>query len=314
MRLLGVELTRYFKRRAIIVIMVLGSLTIAAIAVAILYANRPVSDSELARAQQQADQENSQPYYQRRLDRCVENTGDVAACEDRILVSADNMLYRSQLSPGDYKGWLFPMVGLTAAFALLVGATFIGADIASGSVGTQLLFQPSRWKVWLAKIGAVALGTGIFGALALGVSNGAIWVAAQAWDRPIRAGLLGDYSGAVARAVVFVMAAALVGFGLVLIARHTAAALGLIAIYGIALEAVLRGVWPASERWLLSNHVAAFIGGAFRRTIYTDCDGYQGCTGTRIDFTIPSAATYLGLGCAAVILASWLVFRRRDVT
>lgn len=49
---------------------------------------------------------------------------------------------------------------LFAAFA--IGASFVGAEFNVGSLTTQLLFEPRRWRVHLAKSAAVALGTAVF--------------------------------------------------------------------------------------------------------------------------------------------------------
>lgn len=313
MRLLGVELSRLVARRAAVVLVLLGAIAIGGIVAGLLYNERPVSAAELAQAQQYADETNQSPYVQRHYTKCLDRGESEETCASMWLTQADDMVYRTQLDVTEYKGWMLPMGGLSAAVALLIGATFIGGDIASGSVGTQLLFQPSRWKVWAAKTAAVGIGTGVATAVVLGAANATIWLFAKGWDRPIPAGLGSEYLGSVARATVFAAAAGIVGFALALIARHTAAALGVLAVYGIAAETVLRLVWPGSERWLLSNHVAAFIAGPFNRRLYTDCDGFGPCEVTKIHFTLPFTSTYLLVGLVAVSAVAMLMFQRRDV-
>ncbi len=311
MRLFRVELRRFLSRRAIIVVMVLGGLACGAIAAGILYETRPPSAADLAGAQRDVDQINQDRFTQRRLDRCVEKTGEVERCERRWLLTVDEYFYREKLSPAQFKGWLIPMAGVAAAVAFLLGATFVGADFSSGSVGTQLLFEPNRLKVWAAKAGAAAVGSAAFAALTLALTNGVIWFFAKSWDRPFRDGLGGDWSAALGRGVVLASAAAVGGYALVTLARHTAAALGVLAVYGIAGEAVLRNVWTGSEKWLFSNHVLAWVGGDFKRQVYVEC--FQGCPPVILNFTKPFAATYMGLVLLVVALISLLVFRRRDV-
>ena len=313
MRLLGVELRRLFARRAVVVLMLLGTLAVACVAAGVLYNNRPVSAADVAQAQQEADRQNQDSYIQRSLDRCVQRSGDQLRCEDRFLAKPEYFLYRPQLRLADYRLWLVPMVAICAALALLVGATFVGGDFSSGSLGTQLLFQSNRWKLWAAKSAAVTLGAAVFTTVALTIANGAIWLFARSWDRPIPDGLLGHAPTAGGRGVVFSAAAGLGGFALVLIARHTAAALGLIALYGIAAEAVLRAVWPGSEHWLVSNHVVAFVGGTFKRVVYGSCDERGRCKDVIYRFTTGYSAVYLGLMLLVVLAASLVVFRRRDV-
>ena len=45
--------------------------------------------------------------------------------------------------------------------AFVLGASFIGADFNAGSLSTQLLFVPARWRMHVSKAAAVAAGVGI---------------------------------------------------------------------------------------------------------------------------------------------------------
>lgn len=314
MRLLRVELIRLFSRRAVVVIMLLGALTLGGVTAGLLYENRPVSATEIASAQEQLDRDSR--YTQRSLDRCVERSANAGRCKNRYgyQPSLNDYLYRSQLSPREYKDWLIPMAGISAVLAVLIGATFIGADYASGSLGTQLLFEPSRSKVWAAKAVAVVLGAGAFGLISLGLANAAIYLMAKAWDRPMPEGLLGDYSTAIGRGALFTAAAGLLGYALVLISRHTVAALGIVALYLVAAETVLRMVSQGSEKWLLSNHVLALVGGSFKRKLYpTSCFDRASCRPEVLHFTLPFAISYLGAGLLAIAIGAWILFQRRDV-
>jgi ABC-2 type transport system permease protein len=313
MMLLWVELRRFCNRRAVVVLVVLGALAIGAVAAGVLYENRPVTESERAAAVAEAEMYNNEPATQRRIARCVERGSTEEQCVQRFGFSPEFLLYRSQLKPHQFKLWLIPMVGIAAAVSLLIGSTFVGADYSSGSIGTQLVFEPRRSRVWGTKTAAVALGTGAFTVVALALANGAIWFAAQAWDRPMRDGLFTDYASAAGRGVLLVMAAGVGGYAIGVLSRHTAAALGLLAVYGIAGEAVMRLVWPSTERWLLSNHLVAWVGGDWRLEQYNDACFSGDCLPRVIEFTIPGTLTYLGLLAVAVAGVSLLVFQRRDV-
>ena len=53
-------------------------------------------------------------------------------------------------------------VGVTLLFAAFaVGASFVGAEYNVGSLTTQLMFEPRRWRVHLAKGAAVAIGVAV---------------------------------------------------------------------------------------------------------------------------------------------------------
>ena len=146
------------------------------------------------------------------------------------------------------------MAAMLGALLVLVGATFVGADYSSGSLSNQLLFRPRRWQVWLAKSAALAVAGVVAAIVLIGSANLVIWGFAEAWDRPVDAETVENIVLAVGRSAFLCGMLAVVGFAIALITRHTAAALGLIALYGIAGETVARLVWPGSERWLLSNH------------------------------------------------------------
>jgi ABC-2 type transport system permease protein len=53
--------------------------------------------------------------------------------------------------------------GVALLFAgLALGASFVGAEFNVGSLTTQLLFEPRRWRVHIAKAAAVAIGAALF--------------------------------------------------------------------------------------------------------------------------------------------------------
>jgi len=311
--LLKVELLRLFGRRAVVILMLLCTLGVGAIAAGTLYNSRPVSASELAAAQREADEMNREPWMQREVTRCVKRGGSQEQCESEIGVRPEYLISRQPLDPQQWKVWLLSMAALVAAVGVLIGATFIGADYASGSLTTQLLFEPNRLKVWSAKVGALLIGVGTFALVSLGAANGAFWLAARAWDRPLTQALQGDWAAGAGRSIVFAALASVVGYAIVVLARHTAAALGLIAVYALVIEAAVRAVWPGSERWLPSNHFIAWIWGRWRTKIYGDCDFNGRCRPIVTKFDLSDAFIYLGLLGLVVAVASSLVFRRRDV-
>ncbi|MEJ7741981.1 MAG: ABC transporter permease subunit [Nocardioidaceae bacterium] len=313
MRLLTVELRRLISRRAVVILMLLCTLGAGAIAAGTIYNSRPVSAAEIAAAQREADEMNREPWMQRQLERCERSDQDGSRCERNIAMRPEYLLTRQPLDPTDWNIWLLSMAALVGAIGVLIGATFIGADYASGSLTTQLLFQPSRLKVWGAKAGALLIGIGALALLSLGGANLALWLAATAWDRPLGEGLVGDWSAGVGRSMVFAALASVVGFAIVVLARHTAAALGLIAVYALVFETVVRGVWPGSERWLPSNHFIAWVQGRWRVQTYGDCSNNGRCRPVVTRFDLLDAAVYLGLLGLVIALASLLVFRRRDV-
>ena len=313
MRLVKVELTRLLGRRAVVVLMVLGALIVGAITAGVLYDARPVSDAEQAAAVAEAERYNNEPWAVRNIERCANRGNTTEFCEQQFLLEPDQFMYRSPLDVAKgFEEWVIAMTGVLAALALLIGSTFVGADYSSGSIGTQLVFQPGRSKIWSSKSAGLAIGLTGFAALTLSAANGTIYATAKAWDRPIPDDVVADWSAAAGRGLLLVVAAGIGGYAIALLARHTAAALGLIAAYGIAGEAVARAIWPGSERWLLSNHLIAWVGGDWTLERWDTCAGGD-CVPDIMPFTTVGAGTYLGLLAAGAALASWAVFRRRDV-
>lgn len=318
MTLLRVELRRFASRRAIVVMLLVAILGVFGTTAGVLWNHQPVTEADRAQAAADAEANNADPFVVRRLDRCIERTGDQAGCESQWLLTADDYLWKPQLDLSSYDDWQIPMAGIVGALLLLIGATFVGADYSSGSLGNQLLFRPRRWQVWSAKAAALGLAGAVFTAVTIGLANLLMYSFARMWDRPILAGVASDIAWSTGRAALLGGVLAMVGYAIALVTRHTAAALGLIAFYGIAAETLARVVWPGSERWLLSNHVYAFLGGDWRLESYelcTDADwsSPDGCTPEVLRFTLENGALYLGLLSAAAIAVSMLVFGRRDV-
>ena len=80
-------------------------------------------------------------------------------------VSRSELRLRRERCAGPGLGVVTILMGLL----MLVGTTFAGADWNSGSMSNQLLFEPRRARVWLAKGGAV---------LALALTTSAVLLAA----------------------------------------------------------------------------------------------------------------------------------------
>ncbi|MBA2444965.1 MAG: hypothetical protein H0V49_06505 [Nocardioidaceae bacterium] len=313
MRLLKVELLRLFSRRAVVVLMLLCALGVGAIAAGTIYNARPMSTAELATAELRADEFNREPWVSRELERCARRGDSQALCERQILTQPEDLVSRRPLDPSDWKVWLLSMAALVSAVGVLIGATFIGADYASASLTTQLLFQPSRLKVWGAKVGALLVGVGAFALITLSAANGALWLAIKAWSPPIPPGIAGDWAAGAGRSLAFAALASLAGYAIVVLARHTSAALGLIAVYALVVETAVRAIWRGSERWLPSNHFIAWVWGRWKTRTFGGCDFEGRCREVVTKFDLAGAALYLGLIGLAVVMLSLLVFRRRDV-
>jgi hypothetical protein len=321
MRLLLVELSRLRSRRAVVLIL-LGATLLAAIIVGTTVRDtRPVSAADLAQAQAQVDRDLERPRVQRDYQRCLEDPEEFmgpgateAVCEE-MLPQLEWYLYRPQLDLGeqvDQAG--LAVLLLLAGVAIVVGATFAGADWATGSMSNQLLFEPRRAKVWLAKAAALAVALAMFSALVVGAFWAVLMVTAQARDIATPAAVSRDIWHTSGRGVVLAAGAGLGSFALTMLFRHTVGTLSLLLGYAVAGEAFAASL-PIRKvtQWTLSANTQAWLRHDAEVFDETVCRGVQdGCEPTYV-LTFGHAAWVLGLLLLVVMALSVLVFRRRDV-
>src|SRR4051794_38855300 len=156
MRLLSVELSRFRTRRTVVVILVVAAALAGLLVASAAYDSRPISGDERSAAAREAaaQRANAEPEYQTCLaDPSAYFDADATQADcAQILPQAEWFLNRSALDLGnELKSRGLTLLVLLAATAILVGATFAGADWSSGSMSNQLLFVPRRIPVWVTK-------------------------------------------------------------------------------------------------------------------------------------------------------------------
>ena len=324
MKLLAVELTRLRARRAVVVL-VLGAIAVTMVALAVtLWTNRPVSSAELAQAQQQADREAQQPYVKRDLRRCERNPEEYTAqpdataadCAAYALPQADWYLTRSQLDIVGVRDALpFGIALFASVVAILLGATLVGAEWAAGSVGTQLIFEPRRTRVWAAKAGSIAVGSAVLAAVLYVLT----WVTLIAFHRiwietALPDGFVGDLVGPGLRVLAFTVLAGLIGYAITMATRSTVVIVGLMLAYVVVFESLLRNVWQPAERWLVSSNALAWVQDGYTIVRYPNaCFDEVSCRPSGETVSMIDAVVYLGVIGGVLLLGSLWVFRRRDV-
>jgi len=321
MRLLLVELSRLRSRRAVVLILLGATVLVAVIVGTTVRDTRPVSAADLAQAQAQVDRDLQRPRVQRDYQRCLEDPEALmgegateAVCEE-MLPQLEWYLFRPQLDLGeqvDQTG--LAVLLLLAGVAIVVGATFAGADWATGSMGNQLLFEPRRAKVWLAKAAALALAMAVFSALVVGAFWAVLMVTAEARDIATPAEVTRDIWHTAGRGVVLTAGAGLGSFALTMLFRHTVGTLSLLLGYAVAGEALAASL-PIRKvsQWTLSANTRAWISHDAEVFDETVCRGLRdGCEPFYL-LTFGHAAWVLGLMLLLVTVLSVLVFRRRDV-
>jgi ABC-2 type transport system permease protein len=319
MRLLGVELTRCLTRRAVAVTVLiavgLGALLVASAA----WGSRPADATELATAQRQVEEnrEASEAEHQACAAAPEEylGSGATAADCDSIRPQVEWFLPRDTLSLErelDGRGTVF--LALLAVVGIFVGATFAGADWASGSMGTQLLFAPRRLRVWTAKAVAVVVVTSVAAALLLAAFWGSLAAFAAARGITTPQETWTDVLTTSGRGVALVAAVALGGYALTMLLRSTVGTLGLLFGYAVVGEGLAAALpFDRMSQWSMATNVRAWLHDGARVYDESICElGEAGCTGW-YTLSLEHAAAYLATLLLLAVVASLVAFRRRDV-
>ncbi|MBD5787754.1 ABC transporter permease subunit [Cellulosimicrobium terreum] len=332
-RLLRVELRRLRARR-LVRWATAGTIALALLTVVLAFTQSlPTSDAELAQAEES---------YQWALDDWERNGDDIVAeceemeagdptgadygCDQITAPTLENFLAPVPTFEGDDEIWpasgrstvagFAPMLVL---FALLVGVTFVTAEISTGAIGLWLTFEPRRQRVYWSKATAAMVGVlpvvaisylvmagGAYGAYAL---NGQIGdVTGETWS------VLGAVGG---RVLVAAAGVAAVGVALGTVLKNAAAALGAVVVWVGVLENVVAATLPELQRWLVRTNLAAWTDGGTSYWVNrctSDPTGGMTCDSVERAVSQTQGAVFL-LGVAVVLsLLAVLVFRRRDVS
>lgn len=322
MRLLAVELDRFRSRRAI-ALMLLGGLVLTAVLVGTtLWDTRPVTEAERAEAQSQVATAAADPRLQREQEQCEEDPQDFfgpgATATDcaELAPRVEDFHPRSTLQLDrvvDNRGAVQAVV--VTALLVLCGATFVGADWHTGSLATQLLFRPRRGPVWLAKAGAVLVASALAATVLIGGFWLALVLAARARGIDVPSSTLADIGWTSARGVALAAAGALGGYALTMLLASTVATLAVLFGYTVGGEALLLSLpFDRVSRFSLAQNVLAWIGDG-KRVLDNDVTcraGLAGCEKAYV-LTLGHGAAYLGVLLAVTVLASFVLFRRRDI-
>lgn len=316
MRLLLVELTRLRWRRAVLSLVVLSVLIPAFVAWGEIHNTRPYSQQEIDQATAQVKSEVEQDrFFERNVRQCakhpdrfgvdVADGSDAAAACERQMLRDYAGLYRQDLNLSDVNrqsgvGVIIVLAGL----AMLIGATFVGADWASGSMSNQLLFESRRLRVYAAKATAVLLVGLVVSFVVLALWWTALGQVASHRDLSTSAAAWADIRGSVWRGGLLAGLAGVGGYAMTMLFRSTVATLGVLFGTVVATSLLIASLpLENAQRFLPSNNIGAWV-----------IDGLDYYTNTsQGHLTKWDGAIYLlVLLAAALLLSSWS-FRRRDV-
>ncbi len=320
-RLIRTELTRFRVRPVIALLLIVAALSAIGVAALTAWDTRPPSRDEISTAKAQAEIDGNRDDIEADLAKCLEDPTQYLGpgstqqqCRDTLQAAPKSYLPREPL---DLRGTLHGNgIGLTllvAALLVIAGSVFAGGDFGSGSITNQVMFAPSRTRLWTAK--AIAVGT--WSLLTSVVVLGGFWLATYlvAVDREIPHGstIVDDIVWHVIRAVLFCMAAAVGAYALTTVVRSAAVTLGLLFVYSVGGELML-ALLPVDrlERWTLGTNVfgwletrLVYFGGNDPCGISRDCGPHH--------VSHLEAGLYLLALLLAAVAAGVLTFRRRDL-
>jgi hypothetical protein len=316
--LLRVELTRIWWRRAVRILLLLAILLPLAVFVLRVYDTRTTTIEDLAA--QNGD------YIYSEVEQCERRPGqygaqgadDVrAACEDVVAGWYGN----SPLDLVDEReqGGGIAAIVLMAMVLLLAGTTFAGHDWNTGSMSNQLLFEPRRTRVWLAKALAVGLVSGCLALAVLVAFWTGLYGVASVRDLPIQDhALSAAYKQAVLGAA-FAAGAGLFGYALTMLLRSTVGTLGFLFAVGFFCVVVVAGVLGlegSTERFMPWGNFYAYAVGTYEYYDYGSCSFERadvgGCDSQQV-IDRSGAVIYFLIISAVTLVPSLFSFRERDL-
>ncbi|WP_426565182.1 hypothetical protein ACPPVT_02615 [Angustibacter sp. McL0619] len=332
--LLRAELGRLRRRRLVGALLAVGALALLASLTAVYFTHSQDIANARAKAQVQAQRDFAQQKEFR--DQCL---ADPNISDDDKTAGAcgpsepDASIYFSD--PRLHADDGLPIISIAVAVAgallmALVGATAVGADWASRAIVTLITWEPRRLRLYGTRLLAVAILAAVVGVVtqAVGLGLGALAVSQRGtWD-PREPSQFGDPAlihqahfwrdllSLQGRGVLLVVLTAVLAAAVTMLARHTAALLGLMFAWFVLAENAVRILfgdrgWP---RWLLSNNVIAFLKpGGLAMVVGTERQPDGGVLQRTVLVSNLDALAYLGILTAVFVVLAGALLRRRDL-
>ncbi len=311
MNLVRAEVSRFFSRRFIQIMLVVLVALFGITIYTVMSGSRPPTDATWAVATARAEYaRNNLAAEQETCLRVNPRSPEVCSVYDPSRIHVENYLegvfnFRSRI--GDLVMMLAVFLGF---FGFLVTASFIGSELHSGGMTNLLLWRPHRKAVLGAKfgvgVGLVAAISAIFTVVyvstfyAIAHTTGLVGaVDADFWAQLIWLGVRANTVG---------LLMSILAFAIATVGRHTAAALGALIGYVVVWEigariviSVLNSYEMIDFRMFLSSHLVAWLLEPWSTEIISDITWQE----SGIVFAV------LGLAATAVAFTS---FNRRDLT
>jgi hypothetical protein len=338
MSLARAERRRLFKRRFTRYMLLLVVLVLGGIAVGTFVSNQKLGPARIAAAERETDRmyERDAGFFRQERLACEraqaagEDTGDRYPADCSAIVPPPREEYRvvwnlpaTFVFREDFEPTITILAGILALFAFVVGASYVGAEWSSGGMMNLLLWRPRRLSVLLTKL-ATLLGA----VVALFVGLAALWTAAfwavgtyRGTTEGMTSGVWQSFALTGLRGLGLVVTAAVIGFGVASLGRHTAFALGsavgvgVVGQIGVGITLGLVGV-TFIGRWLWPSYLQAWMDKelVLRNTDGCDFSLTGECRPLEFVMTWPVSGAVFAAAAALVLAAALWAMRRRDIT
>jgi ABC-2 type transport system permease protein len=191
--------------------------------------------------------------------------------------------------------------------ALVLGASFIGADWHTGSMSTILTWEPRRIRVLFMRALISGVMVAMMAVVLQAVLVASVWLGAtlRGSTDGLDAGFWRQAFETGARVAALAVLTSWIGMALATIGRNTAAALGVLLGYVAVFEALFRGLNPSLARDLLISNMAVVVDGRAQIVVYDP---------QVIELTFARASWVVVIYAVATLALGAVVFRARDVT
>jgi ABC-type transport system involved in multi-copper enzyme maturation permease subunit len=297
--LLVAELHRAYSRRLLRLLLVIALAFIALISVIGFFETTDDPTSGLADATAEVEQCKQD---QERFARAGERI-ECPTLEEARDAHDERFIFASEM-PEITRGVAIPLFGL----ALIIAASFVGAEWGAGTMTTLLTWEPRRGRVLAAKTIASAAVAALT-VVSILVLVDIVWFVIAA-TRGVTEGTAGStwwtLAGVWLRAAALAVFGATLGVGLATYTRNTAGAIGIGLGYTLILDNVI-GFWRDGQfrDWLFQENFTRLLG----MPVEVDPVTFEQAVLSPVRPLILLAIYGVG-----VVLLAYAIFRRRDVT
>ena len=324
-RLLVAETSRWLARRGLWITLACGIAVACLAAVSMVSAARPPSGASVEEGRRYYAEAHAQwaEYAQVNYQSCIEGLPEDQRkdCAGLLEEPKEADFIPQPLGWTDaVSGAANAGAGLGGILAMILAASFWGAEYRHGTVSTWLTFVPNRTRVWASRFAVLAVAGAlvvlIIEALLLASAAGGVWVlqGSAAVGSP-------DAALAIAaRGLGFGAMMAALGGALAVLTRTTIAATAIPIVYlFLQMSVGVLYLIPGFERlagWLPEHNIAAYLNFGTTFNIPVDRVTEHGVVTDFVERSLPFAQglVYLLVLVGVVAAGSLLAFRRRDVT